>query len=414
MLLTGSDKGHSRSLAILQTGLLKTWLWASTVEMVAEPGVAAGIACSYFGVLQSGNATRHDSIDSRSAELDAGDFAAQSAAFKTAMGQAGARVASLLLVPPLTALGSSWLPFAMQAPGRPENLVRAFFLLDKVMREVLLDATPYDWVLWTREDAGWWAPFNLHTVYKRADCCTGIVYTTACVFYGMPDKAWLADRRTMATFVRALYLSIFQAGDGGAQLVDEEAAGGATRDALLQLGAFASLARSRQAGVAPNPEAVRLMPWFPTHPGQSVNTEHLVELVLKVHGFRHAAPHAQWNQTNGAMTRFGMPVSDARRLADGRECLRHKIDGGFHGHNELLLPAAQRRAKGAVYCGGCNEQLGWELSKRMAQRFAGYCGASELGRANGFSANRTLCLSRHPQHRARREQSGRGGEGAKA
>ena len=145
-------------MAILQTGLLKTWLWASTVEMVAEPGVAAGIACSYFGVLQSGNATRHDSIDSRSAELDAGDFAAQSAAFKTAMGQAGARVASLLLVPPLTTLGSSWLPFAMQAPGRPENLVRAFFLLDKVMREVLLDATPYDWVLWTREDAGWWAP----------------------------------------------------------------------------------------------------------------------------------------------------------------------------------------------------------------------------------------------------------------
>lgn len=142
MVLTGSDKGHSRSLAILQTGLLKTWLWASTVEMVAEPGVAAGIACSYFGVLQSGSATRHDSIDSRSAELDAGDFAAQSAAFKTAMGQAGARVASLLLVPPLTALGSSWLPFAMQAPGRPENLVRAFFLLDKVMREVLLDATP--------------------------------------------------------------------------------------------------------------------------------------------------------------------------------------------------------------------------------------------------------------------------------
>ena len=414
MVLTGSDKGHSRSLAILQTGLLKTWLWASTVEMVAEPGVAAGIACSYFGVLQSGNATRHDSIDSRSAELDAGDFAAQSAAFKTAMGQAGARVASLLLVPPLTALGSSWLPFAMQAPGRPENLVRAFFLLDKVMREVLLDATPYDWVLWTREDAGWWAPFNQHTVYKRADCCTGIVYTTARVFYGMPDKAWLADRRTMATFVRALYLSIFQAGDGGAQLVDEEAAGGATRDALLQLGAFASLARSRQAGVAPNPEAVRLMPWFPTHPGQSVNTEHLVELVLKVHGFRHAAPHAQWNQTNGAMTRFGFPVSDARRLADGRECLRHKIDGGFHGHNELLLPAAQRRAKGAVYCGGCNEQLGWELSKRMAQRFAGYCGASELGRANGFSANGTLCLSRHPQHRARREQPGRGGEGAKA
>ena len=119
-------------MAILQTGLLKTWLWASTVEMVAEPGVAAGIACSYFGVLQSGNATRHDSIDSRSAELDAGDFAAQSAAFKTAMGQAGARVASLLLVPPLTTLGSSWLPFAMQAPGRPENLVRAFFLLDKV------------------------------------------------------------------------------------------------------------------------------------------------------------------------------------------------------------------------------------------------------------------------------------------
>ena len=55
-----------------------------------------------------------------------------------------------------------------------------------------------------------------------------------------------------------------------------------------------------------------------------------------------------------------------------------------------------------------------ELSKRMAQRFAGYCGASELGRANGFSANRTLCLSRHPQHRARREQPGRGGEGAKA
>ena len=411
MLRTGSDTGRSRTLAILQTGLLKTWLWASTVEMVAGPSVAAGIACSYFGVLQSGNATRQDSMDSRSAELDAGDFAAQSAAFKTAMGQAGARVASLLLVPPLTALRSSWLPFAMQEPGKPENLVRAFFLLDKVMREVLLDAIPYDWVLWTREDAGWWAPFNLKTVYKRTDCCTGIVYTTGCVFYGMPDKAWLADRRTMATFVRALYLSIFQAADGGAQLVDEEAAGGATRDALLQLGAFASLARSRQAGVAPDSEAVRLMPWFPTHPGQSVNTEHLVELVLKVHGLRHAGPYAEWNQTNGAMTRFGMPVSDARRLADGRECLRHKIDGGFHGFNELLLPAAQRRAKGAVHCGGCNEQLGWELSKRMAQRFAGYCGASELGQAHGsYSfANRTLCHGRRQQHRASRAGSVQGG-----
>ena len=411
MLRTGSDTGRSPTLAILQTGLLKTWLWASTVEMVAGPSVAAGIACSYFGVLQSGNATRQDSMDSRSAELDAGDFAAQSAAFKTAMGQAGARVASLLLVPPLTALRSSWLPFAMQEPGKPENLVRAFFLLDKVMREVLLDAIPYDWVLWTREDAGWWAPFNLKTVYKRTDCCTGIVYTTGCVFYGMPDKAWLADRRTMATFVRALYLSIFQAADGGAQLVDEEAAAGATRDALLQLGAFASLARSRQAGVAPDSEAVRLMPWFPTHPGQSVNTEHLVELVLKVHGLRHAGPYAEWNQTNGAMTRFGMPVSDARRLADGRECLRHKIDGGFHGFNEQLLPAAQRRAKGAVHCGGCNEQLGWELSKRMAQRFAGYCGASELGQAHGsYSfANRTLCHGRRQQHRASRAGSVQGG-----
>lgn len=323
------------SLAILQTGLLSHWLWSSTVKMVVVPNTAAGYRCSFFGVLQSGDATR--STASHSPLLRDHDFAAESEAFRHAMQRARGRVAALVVVPPLEALNStSWLPFSVQWPGPLQNFVRKQHLLDVGMREVLLDATPFEWVLWIREDAGWWAPLSIGTVHARSDCCSGIVFTTACADYGLPDKAWLADRRTMATVAAALFHHVLQAGNGAALLVD--ASGGARRDAVLQLGRVAAVARARQAGADGPAEFIPR-----TEMGRFTNSEHVVMLVMKAHGIRYATPVGKWNSTTGAMVRFGLPVSDARRTKDGRVCLRPGAAGGFHGQNELLTGQSGRQ-----------------------------------------------------------------------
>lgn len=173
----------AKSFAVLQTGLLGTWLWSHTVDLVVTPNVLAGWSCSYFGLFQTGDAARF--IPGHNQTTRVGDTSASStqfSAFRRAVQLAGGRVALLSQLPPLEAISSPWQTFSVQWPGPPENIVRKQFLLSRGMEAVLLDATPFDWVLWIREDAGWWAPLSLDAVYTLPGFSEGsVLYTTPCI-----------------------------------------------------------------------------------------------------------------------------------------------------------------------------------------------------------------------------------------
>jgi len=373
----------AKSFAVLQTGLLGTWLWSHTVDLVVTPNVLAGWSCSYFGLFQTGNAARASPGHNQTTRVGAtAASSVQSTAFRRAMQLAGGRVALLEQLPPLEAISSSWQTFSVQWPGPPENIVRKQFLLSRGMEAVLLDATPFDWVLWIREDAGWWAPLSLDAIYALPGFSEGsVLYTTPCLYYGVPDKAWLADRRVLTTLARALYTNVFQAGNNGALLVDESL--GERRAAFVELGRVSALAGGRQRASSDEVGLMDLLKRELEEQGRraaarATNTEHVVQLILQAHGISHRGPAGSWNSSTGRMTAFGLAVSDARRLSDGRGCLRSGTAGGFHGANQLLLPRQDRNHSkgGSSYDGGCGERLGSALSRtlHLEQRYAGgYC-----------------------------------------
>jgi hypothetical protein len=109
---------------------------------------------------------------------------------------AGARVASIAMIPrPAVELPTARFPDRLWRYSEPVRRSVATRFRKEQMALATVQAAEaaggykYDWVLWVREDAHWFAPLDLSRFSR------GAVHGKACGgFGGWNDKVWLADR----------------------------------------------------------------------------------------------------------------------------------------------------------------------------------------------------------------------------
>lgn len=199
---TAAASDASEGLALLLLGHRQRLMLTTLPANVVAPTVKSGISLTFFAFLENSLMSkafrgRRPVGNPQLADLNDADLMAR---ISRDVQSAGGSIGEIRIAPRPNASLPKDMPMRLSrysvAVKRTvatrflkETLGLQMVIAYEASRAVKGGVARFSWVLWTREDAHWFAPFKLH-LFQR-----GAVHGKACGgFGGWNDKVWLMDR----------------------------------------------------------------------------------------------------------------------------------------------------------------------------------------------------------------------------